>query len=299
MPLGLGAEAEEVGHGRQRARRRPGPTPRRGRPRRRGRGRRSRDRRSCGSFARRAPRTAGSSGRPGRATAARACAGGRAGRRWRTCGWASATIHGTVRSDVRRLKVVASLALIAILAVVAVPDPVGSRAPSPAATVDPDLFRRVEVAALARGTSMTIQPQDPGARSAGSLDQRSILIEPDLRTEPTLAPVRPAQRVATPTLDQHEPLASRSRHLVVRAGPLWQRDRVRPEADQDPGRGRPSDPPVRDARHLPLQGGHADRARHRPRPYVSGRTWDLSHGACAKLGHCFTGTIDWQLAAHH
>ena len=31
-------------------------------------------------------------------------------------------------------------------------------------------------------------------------------------------------------------------------------------------------------------------------PYVSGRTWDLSHGACAKLGHCFTGTIDWKFA---
>ncbi len=30
-------------------------------------------------------------------------------------------------------------------------------------------------------------------------------------------------------------------------------------------------------------------------PYVSGRTWDLSHGACAKLGHCFTGAIDWKL----
>jgi hypothetical protein len=29
-------------------------------------------------------------------------------------------------------------------------------------------------------------------------------------------------------------------------------------------------------------------------PYVSSRTWDLSHGACAKLHHCFTGTIDWK-----
>ena len=60
----------------------------------------------------------------------------------------------------RRLKVVASVALIAILASVAVPGPVGSWAPSPAATVDPDLFERVEVAALAQGTPMTIQPLD-------------------------------------------------------------------------------------------------------------------------------------------
>ena len=32
-------------------------------------------------------------------------------------------------------------------------------------------------------------------------------------------------------------------------------------------------------------------------PYVSGRTWDLSYGACSKLEHCFTGTIDWKFAA--
>jgi hypothetical protein len=30
-------------------------------------------------------------------------------------------------------------------------------------------------------------------------------------------------------------------------------------------------------------------------PYVSGRTWDLSAGLCAKLGHCYTGTIFWKL----
>ena len=30
-------------------------------------------------------------------------------------------------------------------------------------------------------------------------------------------------------------------------------------------------------------------------PYVAGRTWDLSAGLCAKLGHCYTGTIFWKL----
>jgi rare lipoprotein A (peptidoglycan hydrolase) len=24
-------------------------------------------------------------------------------------------------------------------------------------------------------------------------------------------------------------------------------------------------------------------------PYVAGRTWDMTHGLCALLGHCFTG----------
>jgi rare lipoprotein A len=32
-------------------------------------------------------------------------------------------------------------------------------------------------------------------------------------------------------------------------------------------------------------------------PYVSGRTWDLSYGACHILNHCFTGTIDWKMAS--
>ena len=31
-------------------------------------------------------------------------------------------------------------------------------------------------------------------------------------------------------------------------------------------------------------------------PFVAGRTWDLTHGACVKLGHCFTGSIDWTRA---
>jgi rare lipoprotein A (peptidoglycan hydrolase) len=30
-------------------------------------------------------------------------------------------------------------------------------------------------------------------------------------------------------------------------------------------------------------------------PYVSGRTWDLSKGLCTLLDHCFTGTIEWKL----
>jgi hypothetical protein len=33
-------------------------------------------------------------------------------------------------------------------------------------------------------------------------------------------------------------------------------------------------------------------------PYVVGRTWDLTKGACTLLAHCFTGSIDWKLAAN-
>jgi hypothetical protein len=210
-------------------------------------------------------------------------------------------IRATFGSDVRRLKVVASVALIAILAAVAVPDPVGSRAPSPTATVDPGLFQRVEVAALARGTAMTIQPQDPGARSAGSLDQRSSLIEPNLRAEPPLAPVRPAQPVPTASSISTIPVST------------WHHDRD--ISWYGPGLygngtacGQKLTKTLVGVAHRTLPCGTLVTFRYKGvtltvpvidrGPYVSGRTWDLSHGACVKLGHCFTGTIDWHLASH-
>ncbi len=80
-----------------------------------------------------------------------------------------------VAYDVRRPRVVASTALIAALALVAVPGTVGSWVPNPSAHVEPDLFKRVEVAELVRGTVMMIQPIDPGARSGGNLPSRSRL----------------------------------------------------------------------------------------------------------------------------
>ena len=32
-------------------------------------------------------------------------------------------------------------------------------------------------------------------------------------------------------------------------------------------------------------------------PYVSGRSWDLTGGACVRLSACRTGTLQWKLAA--
>jgi hypothetical protein len=189
------------------------------------------------------------------------------------------------------------MALIAILAMVAVPGPVGSRVPSPESTVDPGLFQRVEVAALARGTEMTIQPQDPGARSAGSLDERSSLIEPDMRTEPPLAPVRPPQPIA-------------SAGVVSKS--TWHHD---PDISwYGPGLygngtacGQTLTKTLVGVAHRTLPCGTLVTFRYNGvtltvpvidrGPYVSGRTWDLSYGACHILNHCFTGTIDWKLAS--
>ena len=205
-------------------------------------------------------------------------------------------IRGRVPSDVRRLKVVASVALIAILASVAVPGPVGSWVRSPAATVDPDLFRQVEVAALAQGTAMTIKPQDPGARSAGSLAQRSTIVEPDLRTEPLPALVRPAQPPA--------------RAGSVSTNPWHHDDNISWFGPHLYGNGTACGQTLTKAlvgvAHRTLPCGTLVTFRYGGRtvtvpvvdrgPFVSGRTWDLTYGACSKLAHCFTGSIDWKLA---
>src|SRR4051794_8984745 len=79
---------------------------------------------------------------------------------------------------------------------VAVPGSAGSRGPSPAGTVDPGLFRPVDVQSLTRGTPTTVLTPDPGARSAGNLEPGSMFIEPQSRTEPAAGPIRDAQPVA-------------------------------------------------------------------------------------------------------
>jgi hypothetical protein len=203
---------------------------------------------------------------------------------------------------VRHKNVVASVALIAILASVAVPGPVGSRVPSPAATVDPGLFRQVEVAALARGVAMTIQPLDPGARSAGSLDERSAVLEPDLRSEPTSAPVRPAQPA---------PHAGSLGTGVSGSTSGWHHDRD--ISWFGPGLygngtacGKTLTKTLVGVAHRTLPCGTLVTFRYKGvtltvpvvdrGPFVAGRTWDLTHGACAILHHCFTGSIDWTLA---
>jgi Lytic transglycolase len=199
---------------------------------------------------------------------------------------------------VRRPRVVATTALIAVFALVAVPGPVGSWVPNPDARVDPNLFKRVEVAALARGTVMTIPTSDPGARSGGNLDQGSTLFEPPLRTEPFPAPVRPAQP---------EPVAGsislnpwRYDSNVSWYGPefygrrtacgyamttelLGVAHRSLPCGTlitfRNPANGRTLTVPV------------VDRG-----PYVDARDWDLTGGACLALGHCYTGAFQWRYA---
>jgi hypothetical protein len=200
---------------------------------------------------------------------------------------------------VRRPRVVASTALIALLALVAVPGSAGSRVPNPESQAEPDLFKRVEVAALVRGTEVTIQPPDPGARSAGNLDQGSTLFEPAQRTEPLLAPVRGAQPQADPGSILRNPWRWDSNvswygptfygkrtacGLAMTQTLLGVAHRSLPCGTlitfRNPANGRSLTLPV------------VDRG-----PYISGRLWDLTGGACLALGHCYTGSFQWKYAS--
>ncbi|MGK2851001.1 MAG: septal ring lytic transglycosylase RlpA family protein [Candidatus Limnocylindrales bacterium] len=197
----------------------------------------------------------------------------------------------------RRLMAVASMALIAILALVAVPGPVGSRAPSPIESPSADLFASVKIDASVRGPAMTTQPLDPGARSDGILDQSSTMFEPVQRSEPPQA--RP---------DTAQPAAKAD---GVSKNP-WRRD---PEISwYGPGFigngtacGQTLTRSLLGVAHRTLPCGTLITFRSGGRtltvpvvdrgPYVSGRIFDLTYGACKALGHCYTGPIQWRYGA--
>lgn len=197
----------------------------------------------------------------------------------------------------RRLRVVAGTALIALLAAVAVPGSAGSWAPARVSQVDPDLFERVEVA-LVRGTEMTIPPPDPAARSAGNLDQASTMFEPANRTDPRMAPVRDAQPAPESAWIDRNPW--RADGNVSWYGPTFYGHRT--------ACGYPMTTGLLGVAHRSLPCGTLVSFRNPANgrtlvlpvvdrgPYVGGRTWDLTGGACLALGHCYTGAFEWKYA---
>jgi rare lipoprotein A (RlpA)-like double-psi beta-barrel protein len=198
---------------------------------------------------------------------------------------------------VRRLRVVATTVLIAVLATVAVPGSVGSRGPSPESVIDPNLFHGVEVA-FTRGTEMTTPALDPSYRSDGALTEDSVLLDPAQQPTPV---GRPDSAAIQPT--------AKAGVVVV---PTWQYDanvswygpgfygkrtacgyaytesiigvahKTLPCGTKvtfkNPANGRVVTAPV------------IDRG-----PYVTGREWDLSGGLCKALGHCYTGALYWKM----
>lgn len=192
---------------------------------------------------------------------------------------------------------VAIAALIAAVALVAVPGSVGSRAPSEEPPVNLALFQAIEIAPSGAGPVTMTPILDAIHGSDGRLVDSSVLLEP---------PVAPPTQ-GRPVLDQ--PAAP----LGVVVIPVWRyapsvsfygpgfyghgtacgyayttslmgvANRVLPCGTmvtfRNPANGRTITVPV------------VDRG-----PYVSGRAWDLTGAACTALGHCYTGGLYWKLS---
>ena len=190
------------------------------------------------------------------------------------------------------------MTLIAMLAAVAVPGPVGSWVPSPIGTPSVESFASVEMVTAVRGPVTTTPPLDPGARSDGTLEQGSMLFEPATANEPPQARPKAAQPKVDPRSAQEDPWrydrnvswygpgfygkrtacgVAMTRSLVgVAHKSLACGTRI---TFRNPANGRVVTAPV------------VDRG-----PDVAGRTWDLTGGLCKKLGHCHTGPLYWKRA---
>jgi rare lipoprotein A (peptidoglycan hydrolase) len=145
---------------------------------------------------------------------------------------------------------------------------------------------------------MTTAPLDPGARSDGILDPGSTMFEPAQPTEPPQAQPGAAQRIPKAKSVSRNPW--RFDDDVSWYGPgLY---------GNGTACGRTLTKGLVGVAHRSLPCGTLIEFRN-PRngrtvtaavidrgPYVSGRIWDLSHGLCDKLNHCYTGPMEWRYA---
>lgn len=180
-------------------------------------------------------------------------------------------------------------------ALVAVPEPAGSRAPSSARAIDSASLTAVTIPLPAGSTATTILTLDPATRSAGWLGPSSTLAEPGggalIGTRPVVAQpvVQPGSFLKNywrfdgdiswygPGFYGHRTACGVAytqailgvAHRTLPCGTLV--------TFLNPLNGRQVTVPV------------IDRG-----PYVTGRQWDMSAGLCAYLGHCYTGSIEWR-----
>jgi len=180
-------------------------------------------------------------------------------------------------------------------ALVAVPEPAGSSAPSPARLIDPAQFRVVAITLPAGSPAMAIPTDATALRSAGWLGPGSTFLEPGSGAVPRGRPV-----VAQPPAHGGSVLKNYWRfdgdiswygpgfygsgtacgqkltrtlmgvaHRSLPCGTLV--------TFRNPANGREVTVPV------------VDRG-----PYVTGRQWDMTRGLCEYLDHCYTGSIEWR-----
>ncbi len=189
------------------------------------------------------------------------------------------------------------MTLIVMFVAVAVPGPVGSWVLTPNRTPSAELFASVEMAASVRGPVTTTLLLDPYARSAGALDQRMTLREPDFVAQPQRVRSKVAQPTVTPSVVRK--LGWRLDGNISWYGPGFYGKRTACGVAMTQGLVGVAH------RSLPCgtrvtfknpRNGRVVTARVVDRgPYVSGRQWDMTGGLCRALGHCYTGSIYWKL----
>ena len=191
--------------------------------------------------------------------------------------------------------IVAIAALMAASALVAVPEPAGSSAPSSARQINSATLHAVSISSPAGSTAMAIPQLDLATRSAGWLGPGSTFLEPGKRKAPTrrMAVDQPDTRAGvfnknywrydsniswygsaffgsgTACGQTYTKTLMGVAHRTLPCGTLV--------TFRNPANGRQVTVPV------------IDRG-----PYVTGRQWDMSRGLCDYLDHCYTGSIEWR-----
>jgi hypothetical protein len=191
---------------------------------------------------------------------------------------------------VRLPRVVARAALIATLALIVVPGPAGSRVPTVPGAIDSSRFEPIDLGY--RMATMATTTMDPSPASAGRLDFDAVLREPALAAGSTAS--RPNGSVPGPRAIT---VVSNPWHLdsnISWYGPGFYGNNgacgLVPGGIQKDTVG---------VAHKTLPCGTRVAFRYNGKtviarvidrgPYVAGRQWDLTHGLCVLLDHCFTG----------
>jgi rare lipoprotein A (peptidoglycan hydrolase) len=201
------------------------------------------------------------------------------------------------------------VALIVVLALAVLPGSAGSRTPSGDSAIDATLFQRVDRASASRSAAATTFSLDPAIASAATLEPHSTLVEPaEARRERprTALPAAPRGVVTTATV---QPMA-----IGTTAAPSgWRRD---PDVSwYGPGFygnrtacGKTLTTSLLGVAHKTLPCGTMVSFRNPSSgrvvtvpvvdrgPYVAGRQWDLTAGACKAIAHCYTGPLFWRFA---
>jgi rare lipoprotein A (peptidoglycan hydrolase) len=196
---------------------------------------------------------------------------------------------------VRTRLVVAFAALMAASALVAVPAPAGSQAPSPDRPVDPAQLSAVSIG-LGEGSqsaSSTLNA-DTAAGSTSEVAPDTAFVEPG-RADPSTG--RPNVRQPAAPLGSVEKNSWRFDPNISWYGPGFYGNGT--------ACGQKLTKELVGVAHRTLPCGTMVTFRYNGKsvsapvidrgPYVGGRTWDLSKGLCTLLDHCFTGTIEWKL----